>query len=97
MEDESKVPEHRFQLLSKQNWINVIWVFSENSKKIKKILENKKLRELITKIDGSRYSQKLRILNERLKADTNFFEFVQLMLKEMGYIEVNGKFETNPK
>ena len=65
----------------------------QGEQKIKKFLKSKKLKELIKKIDSARYSNKLKILNEKLKEDTHFFGFITEMLKEIGFIDDKGRFD----
>lgn len=63
------------------------------SQKIKKLLENQKLRDVIKRIDSSKF--RLRELNEEMRDNEYFFSFAQDLLKETGYLDENGCFKEN--
>ena len=54
-------------------------------------LSHSKLKQVIREIDGAKHKKKR--LWKQMQNDSAFREFLDLMLKEMGYLNEHGQFE----
>jgi hypothetical protein len=51
------------------------------------------LKAIIRGIDGAPAARKKKMLRKRMKCDKEFMEFIDLLLKELGYMNEDGMFE----
>lgn len=61
--------------------------------KIRMYLSHSQLKKIIREIDGAPNHKKKMLLRKRMRNDPPFQEFIDDLLKEMGYINENGQFE----
>jgi regulator of sirC expression with transglutaminase-like and TPR domain len=58
------------------------------SETLRPYLQHSKLKEIIKFIDGAKHRKKE--LHKRMKNDGEFMKFIDMMLKELGYINEQG-------